>query len=156
MFAVILWQIWGSRNSFIFEKIHYSLDFCFSKANDRLLEYRKAIVKPEKVKDGRATAAWMPPEAGFIKVNVDAAVNEQDERIGIGIVARDESGKVLYAASQTLWPFSTVERAELEAFDWAVKASLQHQWHNIVVEGDAQTVVHALQGKISRAFQIKF
>lgn len=136
LFAVILWKIWGSRNAFIFEKIHYSPDYCYSKANDLLLEYRKANVMAEKDKIGRAKAAWTPPGAGFIKVNVDAAVNEQDDRFGIGIVARDVSGKVIYAASKTLWPFSTVKRAELETFYWAVKVSHRYHWHNIILEGD--------------------
>ncbi|GMN38413.1 hypothetical protein TIFTF001_007650 [Ficus carica] len=42
--------------------------------------------------------AWQPPGMGRIKVNVDAAVNEAKDYIGVGIVARDDKGNVLGAA----------------------------------------------------------
>ena len=44
--------------------------------------------------------AWQPPGMGRIKVNVDAAVNEAKDYIGVGIVARDDKGNVLGAAAR--------------------------------------------------------
>lgn len=45
-----------------------------------------------------------------------------------------------------------MERSELEAFNWAVNLIKEQQWRDVVVEGDAQNIVHALQGKIRRGF----
>ncbi|CAN1258858.1 hypothetical protein LINPERPRIM_LOCUS10003 [Linum perenne] len=35
---------------------------------------------------------WHPPEAGIIKVNVDAALFGTDRKFGVGLVARDNTG----------------------------------------------------------------
>lgn len=43
-----------------------------------------------------------------------------------------------------------VERAELEAFQWAVKLVLDQQWSNVIFEGDANNVIEALHQKLSR------
>lgn len=85
-------------------------------------------------------------------MNVDAAINDKEDRFGIGVVARNDVGEVLFAASKTLWPVSTVERAEIEAFLWAVELAKMHQWLHVTLEGDAQVVVHALQQKLTRSF----
>lgn len=77
----------------------------------------------------------------LIKVNVDAAVNKTENRIGIGVVARDIEGLVIMAASKTMWPFIGVERAELEAFYWATQLANERHWEHIIFEGD---VVDAL------------
>lgn len=87
---------------------------------------------------------------GSIKINVDAAVNSKEDRFGVGVVARNEAGEVLLTASKTVWPFYIVERAELEAFQWAVQLVKDMQWSEVILEGDAQNVVNSLQCKLSR------
>lgn len=49
-----------------------------------------------------------------------------------------------------LWPFITVERAELEAFKIAIDFILEHHCSNVIIEGDTQTVVDALCGRTVR------
>lgn len=115
-----------------------------------LVEYQRASPPVKERSERQRNARWILPYPEIIKTNVDAAVNSRDDRIGYGLVARTNAGEVIYAASKTSWPFISVERAEIEAFQYAVDTVLERNWSNVIVEGDAQVVVNALHGKISR------
>lgn len=115
-----------------------------------MFEYENANVRKNSVAE-RAKAKWKAPEAGVVKINLDAAINEEDDRVGLGWVARRSDGSVIKAASKTVWPFLGVERAEIDAFLWAVESGCQEGWQACVFEGDAKVVVDALNGGISRA-----
>lgn len=43
-----------------------------------------------------------------------------------------------------------MERAEIEAFHWAAGVVKDRNWSKIIIEGDAQVVVKALQRSITR------
>lgn len=151
-FGVCSWQIWSARNEFYFDKIAVSLDLCYKRGHDMLVEYRKANALSEAHKSRRDKAKWVPPPLDCIKINVDAALNNREDRVGLGFVARDSSGKVLLAASKSSWPALDAERAEIDAFLWAARKVKEQQWNNVIIEGDVQSVVKALQGYITRNF----
>lgn len=46
----------------------------------------------------------------------------------------------------------SVERAELSAIRWAVELAIEERWDNVIIERDAQSIIKALQGSISRDF----
>ena len=50
----------------------------------------------ENSKQG-AGVRWTTPERGVIKINTDAAFNQSKDVAGWGIVARDDSGKLVSA-----------------------------------------------------------
>lgn len=97
-----------------------SPDLCAKRAKDLYSEYKNANETGHQDRVRSRNAKGIPPEQQVIKVNVDATVNIQEDKIGFGMVARDSNRKVLFAASETTWPFSTVELAELTAFSWAI------------------------------------
>lgn len=150
LFSVCAWQIWNARNELCFEKTVIAPELCFKRACDILAEYKSANRLNSVTRAKRDAAKWEPPAHGTIKINVDAAVNNKENRIGLGVVARDADGKVVMAASKTAWPFIESERAELEAFLWAAHLIQHYQWKHVIVEGDAQVVVEALQSKLTR------
>jgi len=43
----------------------------------------------------RLQSQWQPPQSGYVKVNVDACL--KDGLVGLGIIARDAHGSVLFA-----------------------------------------------------------
>lgn len=43
----------------------------------------------------RREICWKPPVEDYVKVNWDAALNEKENRGGIGVVIRDNHGEVL-------------------------------------------------------------
>lgn len=42
---------------------------------------------------------WRAPEASFIKTNWDAALDEENKKMGIGIIIRDREGEILVTLS---------------------------------------------------------
>lgn len=152
LLCVCAWQIWNARNDFCFEKVSVSPELVFKRASDLLMEFKKANDDIRKVHDRRTSSKWCPPVQQVIKINVDAAVNAKDDRIGLGVVARNYCGTVLLAGSKTFWPFIFVEIAELNAFLWAVELAKERGGSNIIFEGDAINVVKALQGSLTRGF----
>lgn len=87
---------------------------------------------------------WQPPSYGIIKINVDAAVCEGTNFIGIGVVARDDSGVVLGAMARCMIGSFTPHIAECMAVRegvWFARAGGFPRW---VVETDAINVARAV------------
>lgn len=72
------------------------------------------------------------------------------DRIGLGVVARDDKGKILMAAAKSQHPCSSVEMAELLAAEWTVRLAAIHGWTNVLIEGDASGIIDALNHKYTR------
>lgn len=144
LLAMLLWQIWFARNELWFEKVYTSREVCYKRAKDGIIDYQKwnNIVR---TKSHRVQSKWSKPDPGKVKINFDASINEQRECYGLGVIARDDKGCVLLAASKTLLPRISAEMAELKAADWVVQIARQQLWRNIVLEGDAYLVIEALK-----------
>lgn len=105
IFAVCAWQIWCARNDLCFEKIYITLDHCYKKATDLLEEFKRANISYSTFQNMRANVKWSPLELGYVKVNVDAAINLKEGRFGLGVKVRNSDGNLLLTASKTMWHF---------------------------------------------------
>lgn len=54
-------------------------------------EYKRNVVR----ENGGHIVKWERLESGVIKLNTDAAFNENERLIGIGVIERDHEGKAL-------------------------------------------------------------
>ncbi|KAL0012539.1 hypothetical protein SO802_007647 [Lithocarpus litseifolius] len=85
--------------------------------------------------------AWIPPPFGWVKLNVDAALNNSSS--ALAVVARNHLGEVLF-----IWGsrhhLCTPSQAEAAAILWAVHLAIQEQWMSVIIEGDAQVCFNAL------------
>ncbi|GMN53123.1 hypothetical protein TIFTF001_022268 [Ficus carica] len=59
--------------------------------------------KPVTVKQKVVKIPWKPPEHGTWMINVDAAVNEALDYIGVGVVIRDGFGVVVAALARRIF-----------------------------------------------------
>ncbi|KAL2932562.1 hypothetical protein RDABS01_000300, partial [Bienertia sinuspersici] len=148
-FVVKVWQIWSCRNDFIFQKRYVPPTLAWAKSSDILKEFRQCQVKLHS-SASRSYSRWSPPSLGTIKINFDAASNRELGKVGIGMVARDHTGKMLMAKARTIIGSWDAELAEAAAARLAVESAAQANWHNVIFEGDAQLIVKALQGESSR------
>ena len=89
---------------------------------------------------------WQKPNEGWFKCNVDAALLNQYNQIGYGCVIRDDQGEFIAARNGVLnGPMNPALAKALsckEALSWLKNLS----YNKVIVELDAQQLVHALQG----------
>lgn len=86
---------------------------------------------------------WKPPPQGFIKINTDAAVLRGRD-VGVGGVARNENGNVLWCFSERVSGFMDVDSAEAFAMLRGIQIATNRETPKIIMESDSQTLVKAL------------
>ncbi|GMN73854.1 hypothetical protein TIFTF001_053750 [Ficus carica] len=102
---MVVWSIWLDKNRLVFENKAEGAKEVVARAGRILGDYLVCNGLDE-MKCNRAkpnTVKWCPPTRGYVKINVDAAVNNDMEFIGIGVVARNEDGTVLAAAARRMF-----------------------------------------------------
>jgi ribonuclease HI len=87
---------------------------------------------------------WSKPDAGFIKINWDTALDVRQNQIGVGIIARDEMGEVKAALCTALPYIQNPSVAEAFGARRAVEFARERGFSSIVIEGDSREVVLAL------------
>ncbi|XP_021755529.1 uncharacterized protein LOC110720801 [Chenopodium quinoa] len=86
---------------------------------------------------------WTPPPIGTIKINADASVMS-DGWVGLGVVARNDKGAVLFAASRRIRAWWSIEIAEAKAVVWAISFGSKFGYSNAVIESDCQAIITRL------------
>src|SRR5688572_15376694 len=88
----------------------------------------------------RPKVSWCRPPLGVIKINVDGAFSLNNDKHGIGFVARDSLGKFIMAASRTSWSESSADLVEAKAIFWVLSTARDFNWKHIEVESDCKLV----------------
>lgn len=83
-----------------------------SRARDFLVEYRKAWNTSKPQKRSRVWVEWKPPPSSFVKVNVDAVINEAKGLVAMGCIFQDDKGQVLTTAGKSVHRRWVVEWAK--------------------------------------------
>jgi hypothetical protein len=74
-----------------------------------------ALTKGKEAITNSKSSGWSPPPLGWTKLNVDGSFLLETEATGIGVVARDSSGRVLFTAWRTLLRCADAAEAEARA-----------------------------------------
>ena len=124
MIRMLIWRAWKVHNNIV----HQSGQFSISDSVNFYIRYIHCCRSDKKIKalmqkeNGGLTLGkkpqneqresilvhdnnifWNPPTDGWIKINVDGACVEQTGEAGIGVVARDHKGGVLFTAWRVLF-----------------------------------------------------
>ena len=90
---------------------------------------------------------WTDPPTGFVKANFVGANSEASRLSGVGVVLRDSNGAVLASCvekiDQVYKPEDTEALAALKAVTFAHELGFQ----NVVLEGDALSLIQALKSQ---------
>ena len=98
---MLVWTIWYRRNKARTPPLAMPLDLVPQRAFESLMEFRSA--QPRKVSAPvRPRIRWTPPPEDFYKINFDAAVFQEDNRAGIGMIVCDSNGLVMASLSQNI------------------------------------------------------
>ncbi|KAM0911874.1 hypothetical protein ACQ4PT_013166 [Festuca glaucescens] len=88
---------------------------------------------------------WSAPPPGWVKLNTDGSLPPNSTTGGAGAVARDCTGKVLFAACTSLHNCTDAEEAEARAALWGLNLMSRHDPPGVVLEMDCLASVAALQ-----------
>ncbi|GMN21284.1 hypothetical protein TIFTF001_050116 [Ficus carica] len=87
---------------------------------------------------------WLPPQSGYLKLNVDASVSPESDHIGKGAVIRDEKGRMLGAMAKSVEGTFSSFLAECIALREGLMMAKELESVTLVVETDAINVVSAV------------
>jgi len=115
-------------------------------AKESLQIYREVNTFPStsNSRDFPSQSSWNPSNADTVKVNWDAAVDKRKNLMGVGVIARNNSGAVLAAQCAVQRFILDPAIAEVIGAKMGAKLGRTLGLHSIFLEGDASVVVSAL------------
>ncbi|XP_042944540.1 uncharacterized protein LOC122278417 [Carya illinoinensis] len=95
-------------------------------------------------------SVWIPPPTNCVKINWDAAVNVPQDRVGIGLVARDHEGSILVTKKLSLSSLTEPALAEASGAFHAANLAKDMEFRSVILEGDALQIVNGINHHAER------
>jgi hypothetical protein len=145
--AILARNIWFRRNSFVHKGV-------FSHPNELVRDAEVSFQEFSHVKSmatgqncgitNNMSVLWQPPPAGIFKVNWDVGFNPKLRRMGVGIIVRDDCGRIHVAQSKTLNSYQEPVVGEALVALQAVEFSRDLGLQDVLFEGDSLQVVNMM------------
>ncbi|CAI9765177.1 unnamed protein product [Fraxinus pennsylvanica] len=143
VFFMLIWSFWFRRNKYVHEQIRLDPRKIADKALGLLASFNSA--RKTNCVQIRKYFKWSPPDINFLKLNVDGATFKELDRVGIGVVLKHYSGKVIMAMSKIEISVEESEEIELLAIFRGMQLCVNLGIQNILIESDSKLVIEALQ-----------
>jgi hypothetical protein len=147
LFAMVAQRIWSRRNRYVFEGVFTPPNCLIRGAVEALQDFKNAcessFIQPHP-DPPPLSQQWSKPPQGVYKLNWDAAVDRKQRLSGVGIVARDCTGKILAARCSYHRYISNPAVAEALGAKICAEFGLFLGLKNVVLEGDPLEVVRAI------------
>ncbi|KAL4368393.1 hypothetical protein GQ457_05G012340 [Hibiscus cannabinus] len=88
---------------------------------------------------------WIKPGPGQVKINVDGAWLVERRVAAIGVIARDHQGMMIDGCAMQVAGAHSAETVEACTFSTGVRMAIAKGWENVVVEGDAMSIINRLK-----------
>jgi hypothetical protein len=141
--AVTCWHIWEARNGVCNnEELLHPQRWAY-----KILAYVELIMnflfknRSGKQRQAKATRRWVPPPAGQVCVNVDAALFPGENRMGWGAAVCDHTSKLLCACSEGLEGMPALELAEALATCSALMMARSRGFPRIILVSDCLSLI---------------
>ncbi|CAN0827458.1 Putative ribonuclease H protein At1g65750 [Linum grandiflorum] len=144
----ILWGIWRERNERVFNHHSTIAHIVVQRSLEDLREWL-ASQETNHHHQGRPPTCdrWHPPDHGYLKCNLDAAIFPK--HIGLGLVIRDDVGRPLHYAMQRRPGRYEAREAEVTALAEALGWVRDMGYETCIFETDCQPVAQAVNGTTS-------
>ncbi|KAH9752805.1 putative non-LTR reverse transcriptase [Citrus sinensis] len=150
--AMVCWGLWLNRNNKVWNDVNGRVQNVVNSAGQNPFLWQQArksvFVPPSLDSAAHGSVRWLKPSIGWVKCNVDAAIDNSRGLISFGAVLRSAGGDFIAAKSDIL-PGS-FEAREAEAF--GVKEALswlkEFAFHFVILEMDSLQVFNALNDKV--------
>lgn len=150
-FVTLCWVIWHSRNLLIFERKKEDPAIPVAKAEATIEAYRR--IKSSHMQTNtrkKNELTWKPTPKGWFKVNTDATIQIQDQRVRLGILIRDSKGGFVAAAMKTSKFFDNITYTEAEAINLGFEVAGGVAIQSLVMESDCLEAVNQISAKQNR------
>ncbi|XP_021836918.2 uncharacterized protein [Spinacia oleracea] len=143
--AAIAWAIWYCRNKRVYDNEQTNCPMVaasFVKMVEEHGTYIKNISSYRRPTMPISAMTWSCPPRGMVKINVDAHVTAT--YAGLGVVVRDEVGKLMLIATKRVNGGLMPDAAEAMAARYGAVIARRFGYTNVWLEGDALAVAKAV------------
>ncbi|KAL8132768.1 hypothetical protein AgCh_008304 [Apium graveolens] len=149
----LCWAIWNAINQFVWDNKKSSVDGVLTSMRQYLADYSRAKKFSTQalyqfIEHGDGAQVWVRPKNGAVKVTVDAAIFTESSSYGIGMLARNDKGEVIYGRSESYQGNVCAEFAEAMAVKEALSWCKLNKWQETVIESDFLSVVQVVRSSI--------
>jgi ribonuclease HI len=147
LFAVMARRIWLRRNDVVHGGFLTHPSRVIAEAVTALEDFHR--VNGEQTSERRLIAVveetrWQPPQGNMIKINWDAAIDNKNGVVGVGVIARDAQGCCVSAYSVTMNMTVSPATAKALAALHATIFAREKEFTGVLFEGDAANIVAAV------------
>ncbi|KAF5450665.1 hypothetical protein F2P56_030995 [Juglans regia] len=145
--AMTLRKVWLRRNRMVFEnRMECPMSLLFAKAIVRDYQAVRNSNKSDKQVQNRIdnNQRWEKSEKRYVKVNWDASLDQKKRRMDIGIIVRDEEGKVVATVFNQKENVEEAVVAEGYALRAAIELCSTLNIQKANFEGDAKEIIMAV------------
>ncbi|MBA0766710.1 hypothetical protein Gotri_015728 [Gossypium trilobum] len=142
-----LWNSWNNRNNFIFKGKKDEAQVIWDKARTLSQEFRICnLINDPLLSTNPVVKRWEKPLKGFVKINFVASIC--DNRVGYGVIARDEERFVLGGGRGFKEVPISVEEAECYAFEESIKLTCKLNINtDVIFEMDNACLVNKVKNQ---------
>ena len=144
LFIFMAWGLWNRRNTLRIGLPSLSLDIIGPQAAKLLQDFINAQEDQSICNPTTSPNSWCPLSSLSFKANFDGAIFSNSHSVGVGVVIRNESGKVVAAMTERTPLPNLVVEVEAMACRRAVKFAYEVGIQEVIFEGDSLTVIPAL------------
>ncbi|KAG2265571.1 hypothetical protein Bca52824_072650 [Brassica carinata] len=141
VFPWILWNIWKSRNKFIFQQVNVGAEEIWRKSQLEFEAWNAANMGDKEDIDENvgesALACWRKPYPSFIKCNVGLSWTDANRNCGVAWLTRNHLGVSLIHSRRSYSMVASQLEAELLSFLWVAESLSTLRHKNVVFESSS-------------------
>ncbi|KAL8094911.1 hypothetical protein AgCh_036428 [Apium graveolens] len=151
--ATLCWSIWRFRNDVVWNKKISSSERIVADTTDYLSQWKMAqnrfyTVPLQPSVHGDGAEKWVKPQQHTVKITVDAAIFEEIPATGMGLIARDHTGGLLWAKTKLVQELMHPSMAEAVAIKEALSWLKNLGWESVIIESDCLVAIQSIRSSI--------
>ena len=143
--VIIAWALWFNRNEIRLGGVRKAGKDVVRWATNCLEEYWSTNESEQSAPVvSTSVVSWLPPQTNWFKINVDGAVFASQKAVGLGVIIRDDRGRVEAAMSKKVLALLGALEAEAKVFEAGLLLARDIGIQDVILEGDSLVIFNAL------------
>ncbi|XP_074324391.1 uncharacterized protein LOC141661307 [Apium graveolens] len=148
--VMVCWTIWRARNDLVWNQKYTRINKIVAEAMQHLTQWniaqsRVTLPSLQPIGEGDGVVVWVRPSTNVVKVSVDAAIFEDQNAFGFGLIARGSDGALITAKSVLHTHLVSPDLADALTIKEALSWIDRMQWPQTILESDCLVAVQAIR-----------